>query len=111
MNIKGGGFVAQELDRRVWSIMEQSLWEFDHSPGPRPELWPLIHECLAFIMEHTPEEIISGACQCNLNTKHLLTWIISEGRDCKLADEAKLQALENYCRERHYTDSYYAMSG
>lgn len=88
--------MSDGLDRRVWSVMERSLWEFDSSPGPRPELWPLIHECLVFIMEQTPEEIISGASHCRLNTRHLLSWIVSEGRQLGLADEEKLQTLENY---------------
>lgn len=91
--------MSNGLDRRVWRVMERSLREFDNSPGPRPELWPLIHECLLFIMEQPPEEIINGASRSSLNTNYLLTWIISEGRQLGLADEEKLRALENYfCR-------------
>lgn len=93
--------MSDGLDQRVWAIMERSLWEFDRSLGPKPELWPLIQECLAFIMEQTPEEIISGASRSSLNTNYLLTWIISEGRQLGLAEEEKLRALENYFCHPH----------
>lgn len=89
------------LDRRVWGVMERTLKEYDRSPGARPELWPLIHECLAFIMEHTPEEIIRGIKQCRLNTNYLLAWMILESRQRGLASEEKLQALERYFCHLH----------
>jgi hypothetical protein len=84
------------LDQRVWSVMERSLWEFDHSPGPRPELWPLIHECLVFIIEQTPEEIIRGIKQCRLNTNYLLAWIILECRQHGLADEKNCKHWKDF---------------
>jgi hypothetical protein len=93
--------LRHEQERRVWLVMEWSLSEFDRSPQARPELWPLISECLALILACTPQQIIAGARKCGLDTGYLMSWIIFEGAYQELADQEKLRELEMAWRRRN----------
>lgn len=86
--------MSMELDQRVWSVLEQGLVEFEGSTQARPELWPLVRQCLSLLLTYSPERIIAGVVNTHLNTEHLMAWIIVEGRELELGEESTLNELE-----------------
>ena len=78
----------------AWENLIVHLREFDAAPDSHHQVWPVIRGDLQKVFHLDPGRIIALAGSSGCDRQRLLAWIIFEGRQFGLVDEAKVAALE-----------------